>query len=158
MTRKAPRPKTSDERRTVLAKRKYKVTVIAQPIPTNPTPTAPVNSTAPTPTIATASTQMPVVKSTDTSIPITVYNLAKGKFSEIPYPTGRPQNKGNPSIQNSKPPPLEDIPSAPVRKATPWPSTGSASENLFEAKNWPIPPTPAPTVKTEVPQQQSPMQ
>ena len=50
--------------------------------------------------------------------------------------------------------PLEDIPSAPARQGTPWPSAGSAPENLFEIrKYWPIPPipvpTPAPTIKTE---------
>ena len=117
-----------------------------------------MNLTAPTPTVATASTQMPVVKSTATSILITVYSLLKGKFGEIPYSTGRPQNKGNPSIHNSNPPPLEIIPNAPVRAATPWPSTGSTSQNLFKArKDWPIPHTPAPTVKTEVPPQTAAM-
>ena len=136
MTRKAPKLKMSDKRRrTVLTMRKYKVRVIAQPIPTTPTPTAPVYSTTPTPTVTTVSTQIPMVKSAAKSIPVTVYNLVKGKFSEIPYPTGRPQNKGNPSILNSNPPPLEDIPNAPVREATPWPSTGSDPENLFKARN-----------------------
>ena len=149
MTRKAPGPKTNDKkRRTMLAKRRYKVKVIAQPIPTTPTPTAQVKSTAPTPT------QTPMVKSTAMSILITVCNLTKGKFSEIPYPTERPQNEGNPSVHNSNSPPLEDIPIAPVRDATPWPSPGSASENLFEArKDWQVHPTPAPTVKTEAPPQ-----
>ena len=132
MTRKAPKPKSSDKRRrTVLTKRKYKVRVIAQPIPKTPTPTASVNSTAPTPTVATASTQMLVTRSTAMSIPVTVYNLAKEKFSEIPYPTGRPQTKGNPSVQNSNPPPLEDIPNTPGREATPWPNVGPTAENLF---------------------------
>ena len=81
-----------------------------------------------------------------------------GKFAEVPYPTARPQNEGHPSIQSSNPPPLEDIPNAPVRQGCLWPSTGSASENLFDTrKDWPIPPTPAPTpaptVKTEAPPQ-----
>ena len=142
------------KRRTMLAKRRYKVKVVAQPIPTTPTPTAPVNSTAPTTTVATASSQMPMVKFTAMFIPITVYNLVKGKFSEFPYPTGRPQTEGNPSVQNSHPPPLEDILNAPVREATPWSSIGSSSENLFKGRrDGPIPPTPAPTVKTEVPPQ-----
>ena len=75
-----------------------------------------------------------------------------GKFAEVTCPTTRPQNKG-PIL-----PPLEDIPNAPVSQSTPWPSTGSASENLFETrKDWPISPTPtptsAPTVKTEAPPQ-----
>ena len=101
---------------------------------------------------------MPVVRSAAESIPVTVYKLATGKFAEVPYPTPRPQNEGHLSVQSSNPPPLKDIPNAPVRQDTPWPSTGSASDNLFETrKDWPIPstptPTPAPTVKTEAPPQ-----
>ena len=154
MTGKAPGPKTNDKRRTMLAKRRYKVRVIAQPIPTIPTPTTPINSTAPSPTVATTSTQMPVVRSTAEYIPVMVYQLATGKFPEVPYPTARPQNKGHPSVQIPNPPPLEDIPNAPVRQGTTWPSTGSASKNLFETrKDWPTPSTPTPTpassVKTE---------
>ena len=77
-----------------------------------------------------------------------------GKFSKVLHPPTRPQNEGHPSTQSSNPPPLEDIPNAPVRQGTPWPSTGSASNNLFETrKDWPIPPPPAPTVKTEEPPQ-----
>ena len=145
------------KRRTrVPTKRRYKVRVIAQPIPSSQMPTAPVNSsqTVPNSTIATTSTQMPMVKSTALSIPVTVYTLAAEKFAEVPYPTGRPQNEGNPSIYNSNPPPLKDIPNAPVRQDTPWPSTVSASRNLFKTrKDWPITHTPAPTVKPEVPPQ-----
>ena len=153
MTRKAPGPKTSDKkRRTILAKRRYKVRVLDQPIPTTPTSTTPVNSTAPTPTVATASTQTPVVKSAAASIPVMVYNMATGKFREVPYPAERPQEK--PSIHDSNPPPLEDIPNVPVRQGTPWPSTGSASKNLFETRKlWPVPPTLATTVKREAPLQ-----
>ena len=154
MTRKAPGSKTNDKKRTALTKRRYRGRVIAQPIPTTPTPTTPVNSTALTPTVVTSSTQIPKVMSTATSILITVYNLAKGKFSEIPCPTGRPQTKENPSILNSNLLPLEDIPNALVRDATPCPSTGSVSENLSTArKDWPTPPTPVPTLKTEAPPQ-----
>ena len=77
-----------------------------------------------------------------------VYNLATRKFREVPCPSTL--------TQNSNPPPLEDIPNAPVRLGTPLPNAGSASENLFETrKDWPIPhnavPTPAPTIKTEKP-------
>ena len=142
----------------VPAKRRYKMRVIAQPIPTSPTPTVPVNltPTVPTPTVATTSTQMPVVKSTAMSIPVTVYNQAKGKFDGVPYPSERPQDEKNPSIHNSNPAPLEAIPNAltfQVRESTPWPNTESASTKLFEARaDWPIPPTPAPT-KTELPPQ-----
>ena len=93
---------------------------------------------------------MPVTRSTATSIPVAVYKLATGQFVEVPYPTTRPQNEGSNS------PPLEDIPKVPPRQSTPWPDSGSASENLFETKkDWSIPPTPvptpAPTVKTEEP-------
>ena len=48
-------------RKTMLAKRRYKVRVLAQTIPTTPTATAPVNSTTYFPTVTTASTQTPVV-------------------------------------------------------------------------------------------------
>ena len=76
--------------------------------------------------------------------------LATGQFPEAPFPTVRS------SVQN--PPPLEDIPKAPIRKGTSWPNGGSTSENLLETrKDWPIPPTTAPTsvptVKTEAPPQ-----
>ena len=140
----------------MLTKSRYKVSVIAYPILKIPIPTTPMNSTAPTPTVATTSTQMPVVRSTAESIPVMVYKLAMRKFAEVHYPTARPKNEGHPSIQSSNPPPLEDIPNAPVRWGIPWPSTGSASQNLFETrKDWPISPTPtptpAPTVKTEAP-------
>ena len=87
-----------------------------------------------------------------------VYKLATGKFAEVPYPTARPQNEGHHSIQITDPLPLEDIPNATVRQSTPWPSTGSASENLFDTrKDWTIPltlvPTPTCTVKTKAPLQ-----
>ena len=92
-------------------------------------------SPAPIPTVATTSAQMPVTRSAvATSIPVMVYKLAMGKFAEVPYPTARPQNEGHPSVQSPNPPPLEDIPNAPVRKGPPWPSTGSASKNLFEMR------------------------
>ena len=152
MTREVPGCKMFEQkkRRTkVPTKRRYKVRVIAQPIPTTPMPTTPVNLT---PTVLIPTVAIPQPKhpgSTATSILVMVYNLAI-----VPYPTGRPQNKGNPSIQNTDPPPLEDIPNTSVRQDTPWPSTGSTPENLFKARNdWPTPPTPAPTVKTEVPPQ-----
>ena len=77
-------------------------------------------------------------------------------MQRITAPTARPQNGGHPSTPN--PPPLQNIPKAPVRQGTPWPNAGSTSENLFETrKDWPFPPTPvptsAPTVKTEAPTQ-----
>ena len=59
----------------------------------------PILPAVPTPTVATstATSQMPVVKSAAISIPVTVYNLAQGKFEGIPYPTGRSQVEENPS-------------------------------------------------------------
>ena len=67
-----------------------------------------------------------------------LHKLAMGQFVEVPHPVTR-------SI-NDNLPPLEDIPSAPVRQGTPWLKASSASENLFETrKDWSIPPTPVPT-------------
>ena len=148
-TRKVQGSKTNDKRRTVLAKRRYKVRIIAQPTPTIPTPTAP------TPTVATTSTQTPVVRSTTASITVMVYNFTKEKFSEVSYPTGNPQE--NPSISNSNPPHhLKTYPRPQLEKVPLWPNKGSVSQNLFKArKDLPIPPTPALTltVKTEAPPQ-----
>ena len=77
---------------------------------------------------------------------------------EVPYQTTRLQDEGHPLTQDSNRPPLEDIPSTPIRQGTPWPNTESASENLFETrKDWQIPPTPVPTptpsIKSETPPQ-----
>ena len=139
--RKSPACKVNDKRRkTVIAKRRYKVRVLTQPTPSTPT------LTAPTPMVVTVSTQTPMRRSTAESILVTIHKLATGQFAEVPCPTTR-------SISDN-PPPLEDIPSVPVRQGTPWPNAGLASENLFETrKDWPIPttsvPTPTPTIKTE---------
>ena len=74
--------------------------VIVQPLPADPTLSA-----DPTPTAVTTMvtlTQMPVTKpATATTkpslIPVTVYNLAQGKFKEIPYPTRKSQEEEGPS-------------------------------------------------------------
>ena len=69
-------------------------------------------------------TQMPM------TIPITMMNLAKGKFQENPPQGGSSADNNSPALEN-----------IPVRAGTPWPKTGSTSENLFESrKDWPIPP------------------
>ena len=107
-----------------------------------PTTTAPMT--------ATTSIQTQTTGFTTTAIPVTKHKLAIGQFPEAPCPTVRS------SVQN--PPPLEDIPKAPVSQGTPWPNARSTSENLFETrKDLPIPPTPAPTsaptMKTEAPPQ-----
>ena len=65
------------------------------------------------PMVVTVSTQTPMVRSTTESIPVTIYKLAMGQFTEVLHPTTR--------SLNDNPPPLEDIPSVPVRQGTPWP-------------------------------------
>ena len=115
LTRKTLVPKKAHNKRRGRApvKRRYKVRVIAQIMPANPTlPMNPIPPIEFTPTVSTsaATTQMPVVKSAATSIPVTAHNLVQGKFEGIPYPTGRPLpppaaiclSKGN----NLKPHPL----------------------------------------------------
>ena len=99
---------------------------------------------------ATTSIQTQTTGLTTTAIPVTVHKLTTCQFPEAPCPTVRF------SVKN--PPPLEDIPTFPVRQGCPWPSVGSTPENLFETrKDWPNPPTPAPTsvptMKTEAPPQ-----
>ena len=132
-----------------------------QPLPSTPMPTSPMNPIPPavlTPTVATstATTQMPMVKSAATSIPVTVYNLAQGKFEGIPYPTGRPSGRKpfHPQLQSTQqrlqPEAIPNSPTFQVRKETPWPNTVPASTNLFEARaDWPIPPKQTPAVKIE---------
>ena len=84
-------------------KRRFKVRVIAKPMPTNPT--LPVNLTLPAelnPTVANTmvTTKTLVAKSASmaaTSIPVTVYNLAQDKFEGIPYPSRKFQEGEGPS-------------------------------------------------------------
>ena len=131
----------------MIAKRRYKVRVLTQPTPSTAT------SIAPTPMVASVSTQTTKVKSTADSILVTIHKLAMEQFAEVPHPTTR-------SISDNSSPP-EDVPSASVRQGTPWPNAGLASENLFKTrKDWPVPPTPvstpAPNIKTNCKLQQSP--
>ena len=106
--RKAPTPEASNKRkRTMIAKRGYKVRVLDQPVP----PTTAL-------IIATTSNQMQTTGSATTAMLVTVHKLATGQFAEAFCPTARPQNGGHPSVQN--PPPLEDIPKAPIRQGIPW--------------------------------------
>ena len=133
-------------RKTMIANSRCKVRVLTEPTPSTPT------STAPAPTVATVSNQTTTARSTAESLLVMVYKIATGQFAEVPCETTIPQNEG------SNPSPLEDIPNALPRQGTPWPNSGSTSENLFETrKDWPIPPspatTPAPTIKTEDPPQ-----
>ena len=129
----------------MLAKRKYKVRLLAQPIPSIPT------STAPVPMVATVSTQTPLVRATarvytSNSIQIGNRKICWNHMSNNQTPEQRIQ------------PPWKIYPNTLARQGTPWPKTGSASENLFETrKDWPISltptPTSSPTVKTEAPPQ-----
>ena len=134
-------------------------------MPANPTsPMNLISPAEPTPTVvtSTATTQMQVVKSTATSIPVTVYNLVQGKFKGIPYPTGRPQVEENPSTPSCNMPQQRQQPEATpavttlqTRVDTPWPNTVPGSTNLFEARaSWPIPLAETPIIvkmeKTEV--------
>ena len=129
--------------------------VIAQPLPSNPTlPMNLILSTDLTPTADTTMTtltQTPVAKPTTTitkSIPVTVYNLAQGKFKEIPYPASKSQEKEGPSTSSGNNPLVEQQPEAAAtatdlqnREDTPWPNTIPTSNNLFVGRaSWPMPP------------------
>ena len=126
------------------------------------TPTLPVNPIPlavpiPTVTTSTATTQIPVVKSAATSIPVTVYILAQGKLEGIPLPhrkalSGRksfcPQLQYTPTKQ--QPEVTSSVTTFQVKEDTTWPNIMPASTNLFEARaDWPIPPTKTPAVKVE---------
>ena len=137
LTRKTLVPKKAEKKGRAKApvKRRFKVRVIAQPMPANPT--LPVNlipPTEPSPTVTTltATAQMPVAKSAATSIPVTVYNLVQGNF-ERPYLTGRPQVEENPSAPSYNTPQQRQQPEAAApqnREDTPWPNIMPASTNL----------------------------
>ena len=114
--RKIPAPKEAEKKRRAKlpAKRSFKVRVITQPITANPIlPINPIPPTVPTLTVATstATTQIPVAKSAATSIAVTVYNLAQGKFKEIPYATTKLQ-EGEGSSASSCRNPQEQQPEA----------------------------------------------
>ena len=87
--------KTNDKRRKLIPTRWYKVQVVAKPVQ------------APTPKADNVTMQISM------SVPITMTNLAKGKFQENPPQGG--------SSADNNPPPLENI---PARAGTPWPETG----------------------------------
>ena len=145
--------------------------VSAHPTPMNPTlPADTTLSTEPTPTVATnmVTTQMPVARTantTATAVPVTVYNLAQGKFKGIPYPTKRLKEEEGLSIPSGNNPLMEQQPAAVAtasaphnRVDTPWPNTIPASTNLFEARaSWPIPPVEALTaIATEKAEEKTP--
>ena len=150
-------PKNEEKKKRAKApvKRRFTVRVIAQPMPTNPTlPVNPTLPTEPNPIVVNTmvTTQMPVAKSAAmaaTSIHLTVYSLAEGKFEGIPYPTGKPKEEEGPPAPSCNNPQERQQPGAVVtattpqnREDTPWPNTMPASTNLFDARAfWPIPPT-----------------
>ena len=77
---------------------------------------------------------MPVMKSAATSIPVTIYNLAQGKFQGIPYPSGRPQLEENPYAPSCNMPQQRQqsevtpaVTTHQVREGTQWPNTMPAS-------------------------------
>ena len=133
--------------------------MIAQPMPTNPTLlyiTLPTNPTQ-TVVIMTA-TQMPVAKPESTTakpslIPVTVYNLAQGKFKEIPYPIRKSQEDEGPSAPSGNNTHEDQQPKAAAtatalqnREDTPWPNT------FIARASWPILPNETSTaivIKTE---------
>ena len=141
-------------------KRRYKVRVVTQPLPTTPTlPVNPISPVVPTPTVATSTTttQTPMMKSAATSIPVIVYNLAQGNLNEFPTPQEDLKWKKilllpaamHPS-QRQQAEAIHNAPTFQVREDTPWPNNVPASTNLFEARtDWPIPPMQTPTVKIE---------
>ena len=95
LPRKTPIPKNAEQKRRAKApvKRRFKVRVITEPIPTNHTLLP-----EPTPIVVTTmvTSPMPVARSaatTTAAIPVTVYNLAQGKFKGILYSTDRLQEK-----------------------------------------------------------------
>ena len=107
-------------------KRRFKVRVIVQPMPINPTlPMNPTLSADPTPTgVTTLATlmQTPVAKPATTtakSIPVTVYNLAQGKFKDVPYPARKSQKDEGPSAPSSNSPPEEQQPKAAATAIAP---------------------------------------
>ena len=131
--------------------------VIVQPMPANPTlPMNPTLPADPTPTAVTTmmtSTQIPVAKPATTTaksslIHVTVYNLAQGKFKDVPYPARKAQEEEGPSAPSGNNPLEEQQSKAAAtatalqnREDTQWPNTMPASMNLFVARSsWPIPP------------------
>ena len=155
-----PKKLEKERRAKVTVKRRFKVRVITQPMSVNPTlpmnPIPPAKFTSP---VATLTATTPEVKSAATSISVTVYNLVQGRFEGIPYPTGKPQQKENPSTHSCNTPQEREQPVAVAphnREDTPWPNTMPASTNLIDVRaSCPIPPTETPTVvkmeKTEIP-------
>ena len=150
--RNTPVSKKAKKKRVKMpVKRRFKVRVIEQPMTTNPTlPANPALSTEPTPTvdITMATTQIPEARTAaapTTAIPVTVYNLAHGKFKGISYPTKWLQEEGPPMPSGNNPfveqqPKVAVTATAPQnREDTPWPNTMPTSTNLFEARaSWPI--------------------
>ena len=111
-----PKKAQKKKRKKAPVKRRFKVRVFVQPMPNNPTlPMNPTLLTNPTPTAVTTkmtSTQMSVAGPATTTaktslIPVTVYNLAQGKFKEIPYPTRKSHEEEGPSAPSSNNPPVD---------------------------------------------------
>ena len=94
LLQKTPVPKKAEKKKRAKPpmKRRFKVRVIVQPLPLNPT--LPSNPTPMAVTTMATSTQTSAVKSTATTanptpIPVTLYNLAQSRIQEIPNPLMR---------------------------------------------------------------------
>ena len=130
--------------------------IVAQPIPANPSlPVSTIPPAEPIPTVATttATTQTPMTKSAATSIPVTVYNLAQGKFQRIPNLTTKVQEGEGPSAssynntQEEQPEATAAVIPLQNTDDTSWLNTMPASINLIDARaSWPIVLTESPTV------------
>ena len=164
---KTPVPNKAEKKKRAKApiKRRFKVRLIEQSLPINPTPTV-VTTTA-------ASTQMLAVKPTATTanptpLPVTIYNLAQSRIQEIPNPSIRKfKGEEGPSTHNSDNPSKVLHPKATTtatapqtREDIPWPNTMPVFTNLFVARaSWPIPPSETSTpifIKTEKAEERTP--
>ena len=61
----------------------------------------------------------------------------KSTAMQPPATVSQAPAKPKTDVPDSRPPPLEN---APVHESTPWPGTGKVSGNLFEDRNWLLPP------------------
>ena len=152
---KTPVPNKAEKKKRAKTpiKRRFKVRLIEQSLPLNPT--LPINPTTTAVTTTVTSTQMSAVKPTATTanptpIPVIVYNLAQSKIQEIHNPQIRKYqgeeghftpNGDNPS-EAQQPDATTTVTAPQTRVDTPWPNTMPASINLFVARaSWPIPPS-----------------
>ena len=149
---KTPVPNKAGKKKRAKApiRRRFKVRLIEQCLPINPT--FPVNLALTVVTTMVTSTQTSAVKLTATTanptpLPVTIYNLAQSRIQEIHNPPIRKiQGEEGSSTPNSDNPPKVQQPQAATTatspQTTPWPNTMPTSTYLFVARaTWPIPPS-----------------